>query len=195
MSPYTSIIKFLLTPLHEGRRNPQRICGRFWKFLLTPLHEGRLTEGNGSVSVLSFLLTPLHEGRLFQLLLHQSFSGFYSHPYTRGDTKQKQSGISKPVSTHTPTRGATRPTNLIWITTPVSTHTPTRGATFTDDYKSYTDERFYSHPYTRGDLWKLLLTPTRMCFYSHPYTRGDRYILYNYCNPSPVLEINLYFTF
>lgn len=40
---------------------------------------------------------------------------------------------------------------------------------------------------------RMVKNPDR--FYSHPYTRGDRYILYNYCNPSPVLEINLYFTF
>ena len=102
-------------------------------FLLTPLREGRLAIRPGDLAEKIFLLTPLREGR-------QAYSRY--------------SGKFLIISTHAPTRGATRffvglmfsLSSVFLLTplregrpagraaaeigqTPISTHAPTRGAT------------------------------------------------------------------
>ena len=55
---------FLLTPLREGRLQPNDNALALHEFLLTPLREGRqMPDENLPEAFLAFLLTPLREGR------------------------------------------------------------------------------------------------------------------------------------
>ena len=121
---------FLLTPLHEGRRNPLEPFSHFKSFLLTPLHEGRrdgvfinpadqlrfyshpYTRGDAGFSLSvqpynRFYSHPYTRGDYWDLKSEQNQNGFYSHPYTRGDCISSSRNPHCFVSTHTPTRGAT----------------------------------------------------------------------------------------
>ena len=104
---YGVTLRFLLTPLHEGRRDFVRMSGTEYSFYSHPYTRG---DGFRRQNILCTVC-------------------FYSHPYTRGDDILSQCELVLPVSTHTPTRGATLPTVFPAATTRVSTHTPTRGAT------------------------------------------------------------------
>ena len=103
--------EFLLTPLREGRLELYYIGDYNAQFLLTPLREGRLRDENLiDPMYIKFLLTPLREGRLTILTEYLS------------------------------------PTIII------STHAPTRGATKKKVYLTPNMIDFYSRPYARGDL-------------------------------------------
>ena len=84
-------LKFLLTPLREGRRNEQRKQSRRIKFLLTPLREGR---HDGPAECLSrwldFYSRPCGRG---DEIAGKGVAGpqdFYSRPCGRGDSNFPQ---------------------------------------------------------------------------------------------------------
>ena len=131
---------------------------------------------------------------------------FYSRPYARGDAYFKLRANSRSsISTHAPTRGATRNTerittiNLKFLLTPlregrhneawydlrsrpISTHAPTRGATCCNHRQAFDYKvNFYSRPYARGDYFAFPLLRDDLHFYSRPYARGDSNYPQNAC--------------
>ena len=76
-----------------------------------------------------------------------------------------------PVSTHTPTRGATLPTVFPAATTRVSTHTPTRGATPTSG-KYVDDFEVSTHTPTRGATERELVNEEETEFLLTPLHEG-----------------------
>ena len=123
---------------------------------------------------------------------------FYSRPYARGDEHDEpfylsigifllpplregrhfpgqEWGFRPIISTHAPTRGATRGcatpgcTNFLFLLTPLREG---RHAALMRRYRPA--PHFYSRPYARGDEARRAgRAATRSHFYSRPYARGD----------------------
>ena len=100
--------RFLLAPLHEGRRRCSVSVPRRGLFLLAPLHEGRHARpaDPGSPRPIS-TRAPTRGATLFHTL-----APFYyiisTHAPTRGSTKRRfQFRLGLSISTRAPTRGAT----------------------------------------------------------------------------------------
>ena len=102
-------MKFLLTPLREGRRHLPYVTYDKTVFLLTPLREGRRSESG-------------HQARGEDISTHAPAGGatFFER------LKDK----SIPISTHAPAGGATFATLMYEVNVySISTHAPAGGAT------------------------------------------------------------------
>ena len=101
-------IRFLLTPLREGRRNSVK----------NSFHNGKISThapAGGATNI-------------GQLLRRQS-EDFYSRPCGRGDNKIHHHIIKILISTHAPAGGATRLNVNEAVNNAISTHAPAGGAT------------------------------------------------------------------
>ncbi len=155
-SPYRAYIRHLCISTHAPTRGATglpvirfRIEANFYS---RPYARGDLSLRQLAEKYGVFLLTPLREGRL---------------------GKDTQIQIDALISTHAPTRGATRRRCEILDTSqPISTHAPTRGATHSARGIKIVRQNFYSRPYARGDLRLLFLLPCRNHISTHAPTRG-----------------------
>ena len=169
-------MKFLLTPLREGRRSSHGSPKQVLKtFLLTPLREGRpyrqtLAAARSTISTHApaggatlwpqitrgsclFLLTPLREGRR-QRCKHPAGSRyFYSRPCGRGDpTRFSRPNSSSSISTHAPAGGATALICDGAVRSGKFLLTPLReGRRVAARQGSFLYANFYSRPCGRGD--------------------------------------------
>ena len=80
-------IRFLLTPLREGRQRSRSTSARIsWRFLLTPLREGRPDGQRGQARISAdFYSRPCGRGDDPSLRSGASRDDFYSRPCGRGD--------------------------------------------------------------------------------------------------------------
>ena len=148
---------FLLTPLREGRREPERgaLCRLDAISTHAPAGGATISEINAALGTLIsthapaggatlteinevlnqkilFLLTPLREGRPVRSSGRPATPiNFYSRPCGRGDRSVLHHGSPKaPISTHAPAGGATTAANYTKLTIRfISTHAPAGGAT------------------------------------------------------------------
>ena len=170
-------IRFLLTPLREGRREGREkmhLRG-FHKFLLTPLREGRRLLRCGLAALfLDFYSRPCGRGDLQFCRLRLGYNNFYSRPCGRGDTRV---GVSETggafISTHAPAGGATRG---LYADLLCNDHFYSRPCGRGDDHRRRALRGvpdFYSRPCGRGDADHRRAEAQGAYFYSRPCGRGD----------------------
>ena len=146
--------EFQLTPLREGRPDARTsVQSHEILFQLTPLREGRRQKVfMYAPAKFEFQLTPLREGRPLLREFFMPSANFNSRPYARGDhMPERHLHIYQLISTHAPTRGATRDHQIDRQLNIISTHAPTRGATGSTNIRQTPDRHFNSRPYARGD--------------------------------------------
>ena len=170
-------LRFLLTPLREGRLAGCRRIRRSARFLLTPLREGRRGKALRDV-VQRWISThapaggATHADTLFRELYTQHF---YSRPCGRGDRKRRHARRDR--SLHFYSRPCGRGDQLIeasGMTVQISTHAPAGGAT-SSWTPSPCSAYFYSRPCGRGDLrGSSRHSDCTGHFYSRPCGRGDQ---------------------
>ena len=168
------------------------------KFLLTPLREGRRSLCAALIAGTSFLLTPLREGRPSGGNRRWPLSDFYSRPCGRGDSRILH-GVSAAFDFYS--RPCGRGDGLLpsyrRLLLGISTHAPAGGATAAADAREEAQQQFLLTPLREGRpaIVKVeeklksifLLTPLRegrprrsgsppqriRYFYSRPCGRGD----------------------
>ena len=149
------------------------------RFLLTPLREGRLTTDivNGKVFE-KFLLTPLREGRQYAAAGKRSGDpDFYSRPYARGDHYFRFPLSRIVISTHAPTRGATIiSTTYTYDIRNFYSRPYARGDAIALSKSKSEFSEFLLTPLREGRQKddRALYVMTRVDFYSRPYARGDK---------------------
>ena len=167
-------MRFLLTPLREGRRlTLEQLEMRV--HISTHAPAGGATSGAGANGI--------------------ARSHFYSRPCGRGDAHGRTYGSFRQISTHAPAGGATPPlpggpTTYSFLLTPlregrrqhvflkvrngiISTHAPAGGATRGHFQPDIHNRHFYSRPCGRGDPLPPRLVTRKNNFYSRPCGRGD----------------------
>ena len=125
-------IRFLLTPLREGRPWQTNFEEMAKKFLLTPLREGRRCSccpADGRA--LHFYSRPCGRGDGWRGVYELSGAYFYSRPCGRGDQSRLPSPCWRRISTHAPAGGATGYCCILSSNSSISTHAPAGGATWT----------------------------------------------------------------
>ena len=122
-----------------------------------------------------FLLTPLREGRHKRVSSHSTISAISTHAPTRGATRDHETySQEEAISTHAPTRGATKESPGY-----ISMHefllTPLREGRRRKQYKfRYICRYFYSRPYARGDSAGLNIAGQGLAFLLTPLREGRR---------------------
>ena len=168
--------RFQVTPLHEGRRKGWSSGSNGSIFQVTPLHEGRLrfvTAPNGHGCPMEFQVTPLHEGRLSSRWDTSARTAYFkSRPYTRGDRKGDGGADTDHISSHAPTRGATRIPALavvffLFQVTPLH-----EGRHATENFVTVVSP-FQVTPLHEGRRFQSNQLLFVAHFKSRPYTRGD----------------------
>ena len=167
-------VRFLLTPLREGRprRFPaarqrthfySRPCGRGDSsdgfenvntngFLLTPLREGRRPQRRRRTLQRSFLLTPLREGRQGARQGKRPTGQFLLTPLREGRQAQAARKPAAVVFLLTPLREGRLCKQAVHNQrTEISTHAPAGGATKSSGARLASASDFYSRPCGRGD--------------------------------------------
>ena len=146
-------MRFLLTPLREGRRlTLEQLEMRV--HISTHAPAGGATSGAGANGI--------------------ARSHFYSRPCGRGDAHGRTYGSFRQISTHAPAGGATRGGwPVIGLDGEISTHAPAGGATRTLQPRTLGALDFYSRPCGRGDGVSQWCGVTISDFYSRPCGRGD----------------------
>ena len=169
------------------------------RFLLTPLREGRPAPRKDMSEEYVFLLTPLREGRQVAALpMWRSSPHFYSRPCGRGDAGTRCiSACACKISTHAPAGGATATCKrcgesfILFLLTPlregrrracviifvpvVFLLTPLREGRRLQQSKCQKNQHlFLLTPLREGRLSSRFATDLRHHFYSRPCGRGDR---------------------
>ena len=124
-----------------------------------------------------FLLTPLREGRLeIAPTINSGLLNFYSRPYARGDLDIfPVDSRDRAISTHAPTRGATRIKSttcfrdLPFLLTPLREGRPVQCFS-----KCCHCGNFYSRPYARGDPRRSIIISISKKFLLTPLREGRR---------------------
>ena len=147
----STIVKFLLTPLREGRPASGTISVHVPLFLLTPLREGRPVAERGEAAEAQFLLTPLREGR---------------------PAAAAAMAAGNSISTHAPAGGATGRECPRQAAPLISTHAPAGGATRGTRCKLLEHRYFYSRPCGRGDRLPHIYNTARRLFLLTPLREG-----------------------
>ena len=155
---------FLLTPLREGRREPER--GALCRLDAISTH----APAGGAT------LAQAAKCSVWIISTHAPAGGA-----TGGSTRYI---CSASISTHAPAGGATHLPHDLRQSALISTHAPAGGATSCSRCCSSTDSHFYSRPCGRGDVDGALDRKNLPNFYSRPCGRGDFPVLFqNQGNP------------
>ena len=122
------------------------------RFLLTPLREGRLLRVVSGAWAAVFLLTPLREGRRSERRRAGIEAGISTHAPAGGATGTRENGFSLfGISTHAPAGGATIPELIEKYGLTQFLLTPLREGRRAALKSRIGDVHFYSRPCGRGD--------------------------------------------
>ena len=131
---------------------PRRRARRPLKFLLTPLREGRPLHGPiGCVRRMISTHAPAGGATATSQDTHLA-EIISTHAPAGGATRRVEKGRrNSPISTHAPAGGATRTGCAMLLVGAISTHAPAGGATWSGGSIFQTIPDFYSRPCGRGD--------------------------------------------
>ena len=145
------------------------------KFLLTPLREGRL-EAMSKVKRKppNFYSRPCGRGDAAALVCNRQIPFyFYSRPCGRGDVFFQREEAVFHISTHAPAGGATSRIYYVDAASYISTHAPAGGATVAFAMARTVQSPFLLTPLREGRHRKHAIFDRKLDFYSRPCGRGD----------------------
>ncbi len=146
-------------------------CFVLW---VIPLREGQHRHQTVRNNMYGFQVMPLREGQHVNAIHHGNAIHVSSHAPTRGATRTHNQLLSGYwVSSHAPTRGATLIINNTIEPYPVSSHAPTRGATVCQGFLQVFFKIVSSHAPTRGATNTVSLMNSIILFQVMPLREGQ----------------------